>query len=131
MSITKSLAREVGIRPACNALDVSRAGFYRWQHPREKGLSCRISPLALSFEERNEVLDILHAERFIDKAPQEIYATLLDEKSYLCSVRTMYRILEKEGELKERRKQTIRPRYTKPEILAEPVNENETLPANI
>ena len=42
MSITKSLAREVGIRPACNALDVSRAGFYRWQHPREKEPSCRL-----------------------------------------------------------------------------------------
>jgi putative transposase len=123
MNITKSLAREVGIRPACNALDVSRAGFYRWQHPHEKEPLCRISPLALSFEERNDVLDILHAERFIDKAPQEIYATLLDEKSYLCSVRTMYRILEKEGELKERRKQVSRPQYSKPEILAHAPNE--------
>ena len=79
MNITKSLAQEVGVRPACNALDVSRAGFYRWQHPREKEPSSRFSPLALSFEERNDVLDILHADRFIDKAPQEIYATLLDE----------------------------------------------------
>jgi putative transposase len=82
MSITKSLAREVGIRPACYALDVSRAGFYRWQHPHEKERLCRISPLALSFKERREVLDILHADRFMDKAPREIYATLLDEKSY-------------------------------------------------
>jgi putative transposase len=123
MNITKSLAREVGIRTACSALDVSRAGFYRWRHPKEKGPSCRLSPLALSFEERNEVLDILHAERFIDKAPQEIYATLLDEKSYLRSVRAMYRILEKEGELKERRKQVSRSRYTKPEILARAPNE--------
>ena len=123
MNITASLAHEVGIRPACNALDVSRAGFYRWRHPHEKEPSCRLSPLALSFEERNEVLDILHADRFIDKAPREIYAALLDEKSYLCSVRTMYRILEKEGELKERRKQVSRPRYTKPEILARAPNE--------
>ena len=123
MNITKSLAQEVGVRPACNALDVSRAGFYRWRHPKEKEPLCRLSPLALSFEERNDVLDILHAERFIDKAPQEIYAALLDEKSYLCSVRTMYRILEKEGELKERRKQVSRPQYTKPEILATAPNE--------
>ena len=79
--------------------------------------------MALSFEERNNVLDILHTERFIDKAPQEIYATLLDERNYLCSVRTMYRILEKEGELKERRKQTIRPQYAKPEVLAHAPNE--------
>ena len=123
MNITKSLAREVGIRPACTALDVSRAGFYRWQHPKEREPSCRLSPLALSVEERNDVRDILHADRFMDKAPREIYATLLDEKSYLCSVRTLYRILEKEGELKERRRQVRRPLYTKPEILARAPNE--------
>jgi putative transposase len=123
MTITQSLAREVGIRPACNALDVSRAGFYRWQHPKEKEPSCRIPPLALSFEERSDVLDTLHADRFIDRAPREIYAALLDEKSYLCSVRTMYRILEKEGELRERRRQVSRPRYAKPEILAKEPNE--------
>jgi putative transposase len=118
MNITKSLADMVGIRPACNALDVSRAGFYRWQHPREKEPSCHVSPLALSSGERNEVLDILHTERFIDTAPREIYATLLDEKSYLCSVRTMYRILEHADEVKERRRQVCRPHYAKPELLA-------------
>jgi putative transposase len=68
-NITKSLAREVGVRPACNALDVSRAGFYRWQHPHGKKPLCHLSPLALSSSERNDVLDILHSERFIDKAP--------------------------------------------------------------
>jgi putative transposase len=123
MNITASLAREVGVRTACCSLDVSRAGFYRWQHPREKEHSCRLSPLALSFEERSEVLDLLHTDRFIDKAPREIYANLLDEKSYLCSVRTLYRILETEGELKERRRQVSRPHYTKPEILAKAPNE--------
>ena len=123
MNITASLAHEVGVRAACYSLDVSRAGFYRWQHPQEKEPSCRRSPLALSFEEHSEVLDLLHTDRFVDKAPREIYAALLDEKSYLCSVRTMYRILEKEGELKERRKQVSRPRYTKPEILAKAPNE--------
>lgn len=123
MNIAKSLAHEVGILPACNALDISRAGFYRWLHPKGKETSCRLAPLALSFEERSNVLDILHEDRFIDKAPQEIYATLLDEKSYLCSVRTMYRILEKEGELKERRRQVSRPQYVKPEILAKAPNE--------
>jgi putative transposase len=118
MNITASLAREVGISPACNALDVSRASFYRWQHPKEEEPLCRLSPLALSFEERNTVLDILHEERFVDKAPREIYAALLDEKRYVCSVRTMYRILEQEDELKERRKQVCRPHYAKPELLA-------------
>jgi putative transposase len=118
MNITASLAREVGIRPACNALDVSRAGFYRWQYPHEKEPLCRLSPLALSSGERNKVLDILHEERFIDRAPREIYAALLDERRYLCSIRTMYRILEQADELKERRRQVCRPHYAKPEFLA-------------
>ena len=82
MNITASLAYEVGVRAACSSLDVSRAGFYRWRHPQEKEPSCRPSPLALSFGERSEVLDLLHTDRFVDKAPREIYAALLDEKSY-------------------------------------------------
>jgi putative transposase len=123
MSIVASLAHDVGVSTACCALDVSRSGFYRWQQPKEKEPSRRYPPLALSFDERNKVLDILHENRFIDKAPQEIYAALLDEEKYLCSTRTMYRILEKEGELKERRNQLTRPHYTKPELLAQGPNE--------
>jgi putative transposase len=119
MNAVVSLGNDVGISAACSALDVPRACFYRWRTPKEKRIR-PASPLALSPGERNEVLDILHAERFIDKAPQEIYATLLDEKEYVCSVRTMYRILAQENELKERRRQVSRPRYAKPEILRNP-----------
>jgi putative transposase len=68
--------------------------------------------------EKQEVLDMLHTERFKDKAPQEVYATLLDEEQYLCSIRTMYRILEQHNEVKERRNQLRHPNYTKPELLA-------------
>jgi putative transposase len=74
--------------------------------------------LALSQEEEQEVLDTLHSERFQDKAPQEVYATLLDEGTHLCSVRTMYRILDKNQEVKERRQQVSRAHYVKPELLA-------------
>lgn len=123
MNATVVLAHDVGIKNACNALDVSRASFYRWKYPEEKKLPCRLSPLALSSEEHDEVLDLLHENRFVDKAPREIYAALLDEKKYLCSVRTMYRILEKEGETKERRRQVSRPQYAKPEIIAKAPNE--------
>jgi putative transposase len=123
MNLTVSLAHETGIRAACCALNVSRCDFYRWQKPKEKAASRRTSPLALSCNERSEVLDILHEDRFADKAPQEIYATLLDEEKYICSVRTMYRVLEKEGELKERRNQLVHPHYTKPELLAQGPNE--------
>ena len=116
MNAAASLGKEVGIRTACNALDGSRASFYRREVPRKQRSAP--PPLALVPEERRAVLAILHEDRFIDKAPQEIYATLLDEKRYHCSIRTMYRILEKEGELKERRNQLVRPQYTKPELLA-------------
>ena len=122
MNAVVSLGHEVGIRTACNALDLSRAGFYRWGIPREKK-SRPVSPLALSSGERRDMLDLFHEERFVDKAPREIYAALLDEKSYFCSIRTMYRILEQEQELKERRKQVCRPHYAKPEILAKAPNE--------
>jgi putative transposase len=64
------------------------------------------------------VLDQLHSERFWDKAPVEVYATLLDEGIYLCSVRTMHRILAENSELKERRNQLRHPQYKKPELLA-------------
>jgi len=68
--------------------------------------------------ERRVVLDLLHSERFIDTAPAEIYATLLDEGTYFCSQRTMYRILEEAGEVRERRDQLRHPSYSKPELLA-------------
>jgi len=123
MNTVVLLGKEVGIRRACNALDVSRAGFYRWKSPVRIKKVRPLRPLALLPSERKTVLNILHEDRFIDKAPQEIYATLLDEKRYICSIRTMYRILEKEGEIKERRNQLIRPHYVKPELIAEAPNQ--------
>jgi putative transposase len=65
----------------------------------------------------------MHSERFMDQAPREIYATLLDEGRYLCSVRTMYRILDQENEVKERRNQLRHPVYAKPELLATAPNQ--------
>jgi putative transposase len=61
---------------------------------------------------------MLHSERFVDRSPAEVYATLLDENRYLCSVRTMYRILEANQEVRERRDQRRHPAYRKPELLA-------------
>ncbi len=84
---------------------------------------CVSPPLALSTAEEQTVLDTLHDDRFVDLAPPQVYAALLDEGSYLCSVRTMYRILERHQEVKERRNQLRRPQYVKPELLAERPNE--------
>ena len=126
MKITESLAKDVNLQQACAALAVSRASFYRWQDRVEDGPGERlrsVPPLALSGEEEAAVLDILHAARFVDQPPQEIYSTLLDEGTYLCSVRTMYRILEKHEEVKERRNQLTHPHYQKPELLAKVANQ--------
>jgi putative transposase len=73
----------------------------------------------LSPAERQRALEVLHSERFQDRAPLEVYATLLDEGCYLCSPRTMYRILDAQhGDVKERRRHVQRPTYGKPELLA-------------
>jgi putative transposase len=68
--------------------------------------------------EREHVLIVLHDERFVDLPPAEVYATLLDEGKYVCSVRTMYRILQEHGEVQERRRQLRHPQYAAPELLA-------------
>ena len=78
---------------------------------------------ALTAPQQQAVLDLLHAPRFADHAPAEIYATLLDEGVYHCSIRTMYRILEQNGEVRERRLQLRHPVYQKPELLAEGPNQ--------
>jgi len=72
----------------------------------------------LSGDERQAVLTVLHEDRFVDKAPAQVYARLLDEEKYLCSIRTMYRILDSEGEVRERRDQLRHPQYVKPELVA-------------
>jgi putative transposase len=115
------LAPKLGITTACDALGLSRATWYRQRSPQRPQVPM-IPPAphhrALDQAERRSVLDILHQERFVDKAPREVYATLLDEGTYLCSPSTMYRILNQEGEVKERRNQLRHPHYRKPELLA-------------
>ncbi len=122
MEAALTLSSEVGIKPACEALEVSRAGFYRKRERRDAPFveprQCSNSPRALTAEERQEVLDILHTDRFVDKAPYEVYATLLEEGQYHCSIRTMYRILDENKEVKERRNQLSHPVCQKPELLA-------------
>jgi len=122
MMAAKNLAEEVGVNQACGAMDVPRASFYRQRkrraEPAGDSMTKRCSPRALAAEEREQVRQTLYSERFMDKSPYQVYATLLDDGEYLCSVRTMYRILEQENASKERRNQLRRPNYKKPELLA-------------
>ncbi len=109
----------LGVAPVCRALAVPRATYYRWQQPRASGpAGLRRVPRALPPAERQQVLAVLNDERFADLAPAEVYATLLDEGKYLCSIRTMYRILDAQGDVHERRRQLQHPRYAAPELLA-------------
>lgn len=120
----ETLAPVTGIVAACQAFNVSRASLYR-----RKGRSPvaarrgRTPARALSVDERQTVCDVLHSERFADKSPAQVYATLLDEDIYHCSVRTMYRILASRREVRERRDQLRRPQYQKPELLATAPNQ--------
>jgi putative transposase len=122
MTACQQLAPEVGTAAACRSMEVSRATFYRRlcrAEQLEVDAQPRPKPVrALSDEERGKVVEILHQERFMDKAPATVYATLLDEGTYLCSTRTMYRILGEEGEVRERRDQLRHPHYSAPQLLA-------------
>ena len=121
MTAATLLASEIGTAAACTAVGVSRATLYRHrlaaESPRPKQPR-PTPPRALSAEERQVVLGELHSERFVDQAPAEVYATLLDEDRYLCSIRTMYRLLSDSQEIRERRDQLRHPQYHKPELLA-------------
>ncbi len=115
----------VGTRPACRALGASPATIYRRRCPPEpRPRSPRAVPArALSEPEREAVLAELHSARFLDCSPAQVWATLLDEGRYLASERTMYRLLDARGEVRERRDQRTHPGYAKPELLAERPNE--------
>src|SRR4051812_11647183 len=120
--LTASACAALGLARASSRASVYRARSRRLQPPPSR--SARLPPpRALGPEERNRVLDLLRTPRFVDLAPAEIYATLLDEGVYLCSIRTLYCILAEEGEVRERRDQRRHPVYQKPELLAEAPNQ--------
>jgi putative transposase len=123
MAAVNELAPDVGIHAACDALGVVRSSFYRQQHPAPVAEPRPAPPRALSSAERETVLAHLHEERFQDRSPAAVQATLLDEGVYHCSTRTMYRILAEHGETRQRRDQRIHPVYQKPELLATAPNE--------
>ena len=122
MNAVTALAAQVGWQPACEALSVSRATVYRRRRPPAAARSRPRPARALTSEEHAAVVAQLHSPRFVDSAPREIYATLLDEGQYLCSPRTMYRVLAAAVEVKERRNQ-LRHMAPKPELLATGPNE--------
>jgi putative transposase len=119
----EELGRQVGVSNACDALTVSRATLYRRRRPPLEPVSRGPLPRALTEAERNNVRQELYSERFIDQSPYQVYAALLVKGNYLCSIRTMYRILAQNNTNRERRNQLTRPNYRKPELLASGPNQ--------
>ena len=115
----------VGTKGACQAVGRSRASHYRRARgPRLGPPRPRPTPAnALAPEERVAVLGVLHSERFVDQAPAQVWATLLDEGTWLASESTMYRLLRGDGEVRERRAQASHPPRTIPELVAHGPNE--------
>jgi putative transposase len=121
MKAIEELSPQTGMAAACRSLGVPRATLYRHRQskPSEPATAPRPTPpRALSDQERQQVLAALHSAPFADKAPAELYAALLDRGQYLCSIRTMYRILASRREVRERRDQLRHPTYHKPQLLA-------------
>jgi putative transposase len=118
MKAADELSARVGVSRACQALGVPRSAFYRARQPKRTPEPRPAPERALKPEEKEQVLQVLNSEPFQDSAPREVYATLLDQGAYLCSWRTMYRILKEHRQVRERRNQLCHPTYTRPELLA-------------
>lgn len=117
------LVPRVGIAPACAALGLSRAQYYRRNKPAQERKPRPTPPRALSTAERAEVLEVLDSERFVEEPVRQVYAQLLDEQRYLCSPRTMYRILTAANQVCDRRRQRRHPTYVRPELVATKPNQ--------
>jgi putative transposase len=119
------LAPHIGVRDACQAVGAAQASYYRRHRssppparPEPIPHRDRHQPRALSQAERQAILEVLHSERFVDMAPAEVWATLLDDGVYLGSISTFYRLLRQAGETRERRRQATHPATVKPELVA-------------
>lgn len=110
------------VSEACETVELPRATYYRYRSPAE--VTARRRPLRrLTDVERRQVLETLTSERFRDQSVRQVWAQLLDEGVYLCSVRTMYRILKENKAVRERRDQLRHPEYQRPELLATDSNQ--------
>ena len=126
MQAVEDLSTVVGTAPSCRAIGLARATVYRHRRRCRRPAVCsprRANHRALSETERRAVLNVLHSEPFVDQAPAAVWATLLEQGRYLCSERTMYRVLASAHEVRERRNQLRHPIYKKPELLAQGPNQ--------
>lgn len=123
MSLIHEHAKPGSVSALCQSLGVSRATYYRRQKDKPLPKKRPPSHRRLSQEEREIILDTLCSEEFADSSPYQVHATLLQRGEYLCSIRTMYRILQENGAVKERRAQRRHPKHAKPQLTAQGPNQ--------
>jgi len=116
MKIAERNRKQHTVKELCETLGISRSSWYRSRKPKDADR--RRPPRKLTSTERNEVLHLLNSETFQDEAVPTVHAKLLDQGRYLCSQRTMYRILKAEKQVRQRRHEREHPAYQKPELLA-------------
>jgi putative transposase len=126
----RDLTPVLGVRAACRGAGRPQATHYRRHRhspapPRPAPVPHRdrVQPRALTAAERERILELLHAPRFVDASPAQVWATLLDEGVYLGSQSTFYRLLHARGESGERRRQATHPPRVKPELVATAPNQ--------
>lgn len=123
MQLTEELGSRIGLSAACQVMGVPRSSLYRARQPQVLPLPRPTPARALSQAEKAEVRQLLNSQRFQDATPRQVYATLLDERLYLCHWRTMYRIMKEHDEVRERRYVRRHPTYPKPELVATAPNQ--------
>lgn len=122
MTAIETLGISAGTRAACAALNVHRSRYYRCRQPKRVPQRPP-PPLKLCDADRQRVGDLLVSPPFVDQAPATVAANLLDDGIYLCSVRTMVRILHEQKQVQERRRGHRRTHYAKPELVARAPNQ--------
>ena len=105
-------------RPLLNALQFPASVYYRLLRSAGAHRKPRVSSRSLSETETDQVLGILHSPRFVDQSPYQIFSAMLDEGDYICSTRTMYRLLAARDEVRERRDLARHPKHLRPELVA-------------
>lgn len=126
MSAVAELVPALATRRALRALGAAPATWYRRRQAARRSAVARsrpTPPLALSSRERQTLIDTLNSPRFADCTPYTAWARLLDEGTYLASVRTFYRVLDAHGLVQERRNQLVHPAHVKPELVASAPNQ--------
>lgn len=125
MNASYELSKSTSVAAACDSFGLARSSFYRALEPKQKPTLAakKGNPLALNDQETEQVIEALNSQEYLDKTPYEVYGSLIDKGLYLCSIRTMYRILKQSQQSQERRKGHRQKNYTKPELLATQPNQ--------